>query len=212
MMQAEEFYDAWKEHLPESDPLDMEDTFEDLLMIVDDLEDKTETSFILPEDNSMQLLHEEVTSYFEPPMYESDCHRPETPPRQAMSSCQGAQPPMVSPEITLSMKVSLPVHFSPPEVEITALPIRVRDLQYQYKETLQKLAASMRRSEVTRSEIIRQQKLALERVVSPTSQTNNISMDIDAHAFFSGSSGTLASDLANSRHQVWSFIESHNQL
>jgi hypothetical protein len=210
-MQAEEFYDAWKpmmqEHLPESDPLDMEDTFEDLLMIVDDLED--ETSFILPEDNSMQLQHEEVTSIFEPPMYESHCHRPETPPRQTLSSCQGAQPPMVSPEITLPMKVSLPFHFSPPEVAVSALP-NVQELQYQYKETLQKLAASMRRSEVTRSEIIRQQKMSVERV-SPRSQTNNISMDIDAHDFFSGSSGTLA-DLANSRHQVWSFIESHNQL
>ena len=77
------------------------------------------------------------------------------------------------------------------------------DLQDKYRQALQHLALSMRRSEMTRNEIIRQRKEAETRAKLEAAQLRTVS---NAENFLIGNSATLTAGLDQSRRMLQSLI------
>jgi hypothetical protein len=144
------------------------DVFDDLLMMFDGLEDEDDSPRPgVYEDDLEMCLHDDVQ-----PVQTSSC-APITPPTMK-TTYQGNLPPLVSPDMYSSRDSN---NCSPVSVE----------LQQDYDQTLEKLAASMMRSEASRQEIHRQRQ-----------QVGEQSLEFAIRQ--------------ESRNKVWSFIEAHQSV
>lgn len=150
-----------------------DDEDDDFLMIVDDMddEDRSEMSVL-----DTHRLSSNSASFDDLELPEDSCY-PMTPPT-FKNSYLGDLPPMVSPDMSESSENA----------------IGEGELREQYNCTLQKLADSMRRSEATRFELLRQQQLA-DATTPPVTPTKN-----PDDVFLSTAS----------RSQLWTFIHAHN--
>lgn len=91
----------------------------------------------------------------------------------------------------------------PPLSSMPNLAYENGDLQDKYKHALQHLALSMRRSEMTRNEIIRQRKEAETRAKFEAAQHRTVS---NAENFLIGNSATLTAGLDQSRRMLKSLL------
>jgi hypothetical protein len=171
-------HDMWDSETMMDDPFADEappalvshNVFDDLLMMwdgdgLDDDDDSPRPGVY--EDDLEMCLHDDVQ-----PVQTSRC-TPITPPSTRITY-QGNLPPMVSPDVYSSRDSD---NCSPVSVE----------LQQDYDQTLEKLAASMMRSEASRQEIQRQRQ-----------QVGEQSLDFATRQ--------------ESRNKVWSFIEAHQSV
>ena len=79
----------------------------------------------------------------------------------------------------------------------------IAELEEEYKRTMQKLALSMKRSEMTRNEIIRQRQIAETKAKLEKAQEQTYSK---ANGFLSGSRSTLTLGLEQSRQMLKAYM------
>lgn len=147
------------------------DDNDDFLMIVDEINLDEDPSGFGTMDTDP--LSNSVSFDLDLELPEDSCY-PMTPPT-FKNSYLGDLPPMVSPDGSESSEHA----------------ITEDDLREQYNCTLRKLADSMRRSEATRSQLVRQQRTA-DACTSPAANDNFMSTE--------------------SRSQLWTFIHAHENL
>lgn len=126
-----------------------------------------------------------------------------SPPSKRRRSVDYAQ--MESPMSTDSVRSmlsasSLVMH---PVPDIISPAPDIQDLQDQYKIALQHLALSMRRSEMTRNEIIRQRQLSQTHAQIAAAQNKTFN---NADKFLTGSSSTLTVGLEQSRSMLRTYM------
>lgn len=152
-------------------PPTADDNIDDFLMIVDGMDEDPSAMGLL--DN--HPLSNSASSDLQLP---DDSRYPMTPPT-FKNSYLGDLPPMVSPDLPESSSKHA---------------ISEDELREQYNCTLQKLADSMRRSEATRFELLRQQQMVGAFAPPTAKNPNDVFMSTE------------------SRSQLWTFIHAHKPL
>ena len=98
---------------------------------------------------------------------------------------------------SITLEGATPSHITPPSQEI------LEDLQEQYKQAVAQLAVSMRRSEMTRSEIVSYRKSSETRAKLQAAQAYQFDI---ADGFLTGSRSTLTTGLEQSRHMLRGYM------
>ena len=185
--------DIWDSSITEDEPdIFGGDSLDDFFMMVDGMDDnKSERRSSL--QSFMQAFQSEYQS--SNPNQHPNVQYRLTPPKPIKPSLQDMIPRMVSPDLPRQTTV-----------QQSGMPSSPDNLQELYMNSLRKLAASMKRSEITRKEILRQRQ-HLEDVHSSLLNPNEgFVSNSNTKGFFQGSP---TMDSAESRNQVWSFLKSH---
>eukprot|EP00540_Astrosyne_radiata_P008727 CAMPEP_0116846524 /NCGR_PEP_ID=MMETSP0418-20121206/13882_1 /TAXON_ID=1158023 /ORGANISM="Astrosyne radiata, Strain 13vi08-1A" /LENGTH=232 /DNA_ID=CAMNT_0004477779 /DNA_START=121 /DNA_END=819 /DNA_ORIENTATION=+ len=97
----------------------------------------------------------------------------------------------------------------PPAPQVPAKNQEIVQLEQQYKMAMQQLALSMKRSELTRNEIIRQRQFAAANQRLAQEQAKNLSK---ASSFLTGGQSTLTLGLEQSRRMLHSYMGLNDKM